>query len=210
MIPARIAKVLLARDRSAWRFVLPWLASLRPGVDPVSLGLPWLAFGAIEWLQRNVRTGWRVLELGSGGSTIFFRRRVRELVSVEHDPGWYDRIKELVPSGPGFTYLLEREEDFAHVVTRYPDRHFDLVLVDGGSDRAEALRTAAHHVAPGGVVMLDNADLAAPQALTALARHPRLDFRGVAPWNLHRGRIHLQTTSLWRIGGAETASSTAS
>lgn len=185
---------------------MPWLASLRPGVDPLSLGLPWLAFGAIDWLERNLSSAWRVLELGSGGSTVFFRRRVRELVSVEHDPLWYDRVRATVPAGPGFTYLLEPEERFHEIVSRYPDRYFDLVLVDGGSDRVRALCAAAERVAPGGVVMLDNADMVAEQdRLAALDGHSRLDFRGVAPWNLHRGRIYLQTTSLWRI---ETARST--
>jgi hypothetical protein len=195
LVPLRIAHVLFRRDVRAWRHLVPWLSSLRPGVDPLSLGIPWLAFGAIEWLEQNVRSRWRVLELGSGGSTLFFRRRVRELVSVEHDARWFERVQAAVPPGPGLTHLLEPEHRFTEIVCSYPERHFDLVLVDGGSDRAKAAIAAAERIAPLGGVMVDNSDVT--PGLEALDVHRRLDFSGIAPWNLHGGRIHLQTTSLW-------------
>lgn len=199
LIPLRVAHVLVRRDRGAWRHLGPWLASLRPGVDPLTLGLPWLAFGAIQWLQDNLRTGWRVLELGAGGSTLFLRRRVRHLVSVEHDPAWHQRVVARVPPGPGYEPLLVEGAAFPQVILRYPPGYFDLVLVDGGEDRVAALSAAARRVAPGGYLMLDNSDhrdLA--HALSPLDGLWRRDFEGIAPWNLHGGRLHLQRTTLWR------------
>jgi hypothetical protein len=200
LVPLRIAHVLLRRDRSAWHHLLPWLSSLRPGVDPLSLGLPWLTFGAIEWLEKNVRANWRVLEIGSGGSTLFFRRRVRELVSIEHDRRWYDRVGAAVPAGSGFTHLFVPDAELEGAVGRYPERHFDLVFIDGGADRVALVLALLKYVAPRGALMLDNSDGLLPQ-LEVLARHSRRDFYGVAPWNLHRGRVYLHTTSVWRMDG---------
>ncbi|MCA9549225.1 MAG: class I SAM-dependent methyltransferase [Myxococcales bacterium] len=199
LLPLRVANVLLRRDRGAWRHLVPWLSSLRPGVDPLELGTPWLAFGAIEWLQDNLRSRWRVLELGSGGSTLYFRRRVRHLVSVEHDPSWYRRVTQRVPPGPGYEPLLVPEDAFGQVIERYPEGWFDLVLVDGGADRVAALLAAAPRVARGGFLILDNSDHRDTEArLRPLDGLWRRDFYGVAPWNLHRGRLHLQRTTVWR------------
>lgn len=41
----------------------------------------------------------RVLEYGAGGSTIFFARRVRSVVTVEHDPIWGEKVKERLDNG---------------------------------------------------------------------------------------------------------------
>jgi tRNA A58 N-methylase Trm61 len=36
----------------------------------------------------------RVFEYGSGGSTVFFANLVQEVISVEHDRGWYQKLQE--------------------------------------------------------------------------------------------------------------------
>lgn len=198
LIPLRIANVLLARDRAAWRHLRPWLSSLRPGVDPLRLGIPWLTFGAIGWLEEHLRPSWRVLEVGSGGSTRYFRLRVRELLSVEHDPRWAERVRAEVPAGDGFSYRLIPESGLADLLASCPKGHYDLVLIDGGADRVAAALAAVDLIADGGALMLDNSDGLLPR-LEALAPFVRSDFFGVAPWNLHRGRVHLHTTSVWRI-----------
>lgn len=201
-MPLRLAHVLLRRDPRAWRHLPRWLGSLRPGVDPLRLGLPWLAFDAVRFLEAEVRSGWQVLELGAGGSTAFFRRRVRRLVTVEHDPAWVARVRAEVPAGPGFELRSAPEADFERILGGYPAGAFDLVLVDGGEDRARLARAAESRVRSGGLLVLDNADLVDGSRLLPLDQHPRRDFGGIAPWNLHGGRFHLQTTRIWRVNRA--------
>jgi hypothetical protein len=43
----------------------------------LDLGLPWLTPGAIRWLAANLKPTDCVLELGSGGSTVFFATRCK-------------------------------------------------------------------------------------------------------------------------------------
>src|SRR5438874_13577508 len=45
--------------------------------------LPWLGFRAIKHLDRLIKPDWRVLEFGSGMSTIWFARRCATLVSIK-------------------------------------------------------------------------------------------------------------------------------
>ena len=67
------------------RFARDWLRSLLPGHSPLDDELPWVTFRAIRWLKGYLRPEMKVFEYGAGGSTLFLAKRVRELVSVEHD-----------------------------------------------------------------------------------------------------------------------------
>jgi hypothetical protein len=200
LMPLRIGNALLRRDRHAHKYALRWLKSVAPGADPLNLRVPWICFGAIDWLQDNLRPGWRVLELGSGGSTCFLSDRGAQLTSLEHDPEWFDRVAQALAPGTVVDQRLVDEDRFVDEMTALPSNAFDLVLVDGGADRAAAVLAAQAVVKPGGFIMLDNCD--APglwQALTAMGP-PTHSFHGIAPWNLHRGRVYLQETCIWQRG----------
>lgn len=94
-------------DDAAKRSFLPWLHSKLHSRGPLVDGLPWLPFQAIERLVHLSTRSARVFEYGAGGSTIFFSNRVAELVSVEHDRGWYEATKkamEVRATGSGFLW----------------------------------------------------------------------------------------------------------
>jgi hypothetical protein len=76
----------------AWRHFLVWQSSLSDGRTPLADKQPWITFSAIDWLESILSPGMRVFEYGSGGSSLFFSRRVSEVVSAEHDPGWFERV----------------------------------------------------------------------------------------------------------------------
>ena len=76
------------------RFYPAWREHLKPGRNSVDDRSPWISFEAIEFLNKIVRPEMRVFEYGSGGSTMFWISRVREVVSVEHDLSWYTRMKK--------------------------------------------------------------------------------------------------------------------
>jgi predicted O-methyltransferase YrrM len=147
---------------------------------------------------------------------LFFAERVRDLVSVEHDPRWHARTAEaLAAAGIGnCTYLLRPPEpredfrfassdpayeglDFAEYVAAveaYPDGSFDLVSVDGRA-RTACVLAARSKVKPGGLILLDNSDR--PEyaaAAAALASSQRLDFSGIAPYS-----TEVTQTTIWRL-----------
>jgi predicted O-methyltransferase YrrM len=76
-----------------------WLRSVHEQAAVDADGpVPWFTYPAIRQLERMVSPQWRVLEFGSGFSTLWWAQRVAEVVSVEHDPGWAARLRAAGPS----------------------------------------------------------------------------------------------------------------
>ena len=73
-----------------------WRRSLERQASPLADERPWITFPAIEFLQRILTPEMRVFEFGAGGSTVFFAKRVKEIISVEHDPAWARQVAEVV------------------------------------------------------------------------------------------------------------------
>lgn len=214
----------LGRHPRELPYTLRWLRSMLPGHDPLRDALPWITFRAIDWLSEYLRPGMSAFEYGAGGSTLFLAARVRRLVSVEHDPTYHRGVAARIGGDlGGRCELLLREprpcdgtnHEFASVQARYrgvcfdsyvkaidayPDRSFDLVLVDGRA-RVACVKRALPKVAAGGAIVLDNSDRAAyADAGRLLAALQRQDLPGLTPWNLE-----VSQTTVWRLPGAITA-----
>ena len=168
------------------RHLFRWLASRGEGYL-LEAPSPWMTFDAIDRIAGHLQDGMRVFEYGSGGSTLFWLRRKVELVSIEHDPAWFDVVKGKLPVGGNVDYRLVPPEPFdeanvgkdpadplayvsmdepsrgrtyrayATQIDAYPDAHFDVVIVDGRA-RPCCLWHAAPKVKPGGLLVLDNAN----------------------------------------------------
>jgi hypothetical protein len=54
---------------------------------------PWMSPPEIEMIERYLRPHFRVLEWGSGGSTVRFSQRCAEFHSVEHDAAWAEMVR---------------------------------------------------------------------------------------------------------------------
>src|SRR3546814_16693648 len=74
----------------------------------VRLDLPWWTLRAKRLVEHHLaaRPEARVFEYGAGASTVFLARRARQVVSVEHDPLWYDVVSGQLKDLPGATLPL--------------------------------------------------------------------------------------------------------
>jgi len=121
------------------------------------VAIPWIALPAYRYLRDRVR-GARVFEFGSGMSTVWFARRCRELHSVEHDPGWYRRVRSMTAAYPDADVrLCERKEDYVGRIDAFPAGHFDVILIDGVW-RGECFARCVSRVKAGGLLVVDNTD----------------------------------------------------
>ena len=127
------------------------LAGLRPT-------LPMISFRAIRVIDGLLTPQSKVLEFGSGYSTLWFAQRCAELVSIEDDPHWGAVVRRLLAEA-GLGHVRYEFRDLASYsrLDTYPDAYFDFVLVDG-KDRTGCMRTALTKVRPGGWIYLDNSD----------------------------------------------------
>jgi predicted O-methyltransferase YrrM len=133
----------------------------------------------------------RAFEYGSGGSTVFLCQRVKELVSIEHDPDWAEAVRRRIaaigcsvtlecrpptidPSDELYRSTDSRYEgrsfrEYASSIDSYPDGYFDLVLIDGRA-RVACFGHAERKIRAGGWLIFDNSDLAEYQAVNEQGR----------------------------------------
>jgi hypothetical protein len=114
-----------------------------------------------------------VLEWGSGGSTVYFTRFLRESgisyswTSMEYNKQWYEKITEAVKEDPdtklylfdvGNTELKQRFTNMDEYVT-YPaslGKKYDVIIVDGRK-RRRCLLEVAKLLKPNGTAILHDA-----------------------------------------------------
>lgn len=148
---------------------------------------PWTSQAAIRTFENLLTKEMTGFEYGSGNSTLFFVKHLKHLTSVEHNAEWYDIVKEklkqrnqnnidyrfippAVPATPQeYTFykdypLTEKDfqvrkeyHDYFSFVNKYPDRHFDFIMVDGRA-RVECCLNAIPKLKSGGIFVLDNSD----------------------------------------------------
>jgi protein-L-isoaspartate O-methyltransferase len=144
--------------------------------------VPWLGYRAVKRLEQIIHPDWSVLEFGSGMSTLFLAGRCRRVVSIESDPEWQGRMREIfAEKGIDNVDLRFRDVEAYTELADLADASFDLVVVDGiVRDRASIV--AVRKVRPGGYVFLDNSDVpwpdhkAARQTLIDAAAPGRVEF----------------------------------
>jgi len=129
---------------------------------------PWLTAASIQILSSWLRPTDIGFEWGSGRSTLWFARRIRKLISVEHDPKWYNKISHVLREDNITNveyYLMECDEQvedpvhspYVKIVDNFADFSFDFVLVDGIL-RAHCTLAALPKIRPGGILIIDNAN----------------------------------------------------
>src|SRR5688500_8981485 len=83
----------MSKAATALRLFGPWMRSLQPPSTALVDRVPWITFMAREFLDSALSSQDTVVEYGSGGSTLYYALRCRTVVSVEHDPDWFDRVQ---------------------------------------------------------------------------------------------------------------------
>lgn len=66
------------------------------GTHCVEDEMPWLTPEAIDYLDKTLKKSDTVLEVGTGGSTLFFARRCRKVFAVETNHDWFAKMQKVV------------------------------------------------------------------------------------------------------------------
>ena len=116
---------------------------------------PWIAYSSIKFLQSFLVKESRVLEFGSGMSTIWYAKHSGEVFSVEDCKPWYDKVSNIIENKhlSNITYKFTEDESEYSSFMSNDTKGFDLVMVDG-MFRSKCILNAAKLVRPGGVLYL--------------------------------------------------------
>ena len=121
---------------------------------------PLLTQEAIEFLADLLekKPDAKVLEFGSGGSTIWFSQRTKNLTSIEHTAKWHKIVKNNLKKNNSCNQvnfkLLSRP--YHTICEEFPDNFFDIIIVDG-RDRVKCVEASIRVLKPGGILMLNDA-----------------------------------------------------
>lgn len=165
-----------------------WREKLDKKSNPLQDEKPWITFSALDFLEKTLTKDMRVYEYGMGGSTLFFAKRVKEIVSVEHDKKWFNLVQETIKKkgyGNWKGYLLEPEitTDKVNIDPSHPDSytsedpcfnekkfinyavHIDKysdeyfdLIVIDGRARPSCFKHSLTKVKKGGFIVLDNSE----------------------------------------------------
>jgi hypothetical protein len=150
--------------------------------SPVDAGdrpLPWMSYPFIDYVAGLDLSGLRLFEFGCGNSTRYWATRCREVVAVESDREWHERVRASMPPNATVVLAPGEPEYLASIAGR---GEFDIVVVDGALDRRKMAEAAVRHLRPDGMVVLDNSDVwVGAAALLREADLIQVDFTGFAP-----------------------------
>lgn len=141
---------------------------------------PWISYDAQKAIAAFLTPRSRVLEYGSGMSTVWYAEHAGEVVSIEDFAPWFDQVGGIIAER-GVTNIRYR---FAPDLAGYAaptgeerSEGFDLVMIDG-SARDLCAAAALPLLRPGGIIYLDNSDKAACPVSGDIpaARRMLLDF----------------------------------
>lgn len=165
-----------------------WSKDINSEESTLSLGLPWITYDAIEFLKKTCNKDMRVFEWGSGGSTLFFASKCKEVVTVEHDPYWLKSLREKIDNSDLKNVILieaegEPTDNFNLLDPENPDdfiskdkkstglsymkyvktidqfeNEYFDVVVVDGRARNSCIKRALTHVKKGGYLIVDNSD----------------------------------------------------
>ncbi len=119
--------------------------------------LPWWPYPVVSAIEGLVKPDWRVLEFGSGRSTLWLADRCAEVVSIESSPVWAAFVQKKSEACSGDVNVIQRDfEDYADT-SAFADGSFDFCVIDG-LVRYRCFENALRVVRPGGYIYLDNSD----------------------------------------------------
>ena len=204
-------------------FYSSWKRSLENGRNSLDDGVPWITFEARLFLESVLDNRFTVFEYGAGGSTLFFSERVNRVISVEHDPNWFYRVKDALAKReinncdllfipPEYTAQFNVNIDdpeaycsssesyrgynfyrYASYIDLFPNEFFDFIAIDGRA-RPSCILHARSKVKIGGYLMLDNSERPHYQrAKGLLSDWEKHAFYGPGPYC-----FNFWETTIWR------------
>ena len=163
--------------------------------------------GVINFLKNKINKNTKILEFGSGDSTIFFSKLTNYLISIEHNIDWYNRIKPKLSAQ--VRYIINKinyvsappaDKRFYNCDTidqilgqDTPDESFDIIIIDG-IHRVNCAYGTVNKLKKGGILVLDDANRIENPATDGSYMPIKLLVKG---WKEHRFRSSDRNTDYW-------------
>lgn len=161
-----------------------WVKSYKNKMPLDSAGepVPWVTLPFIRFIENRINNKIRLFEYGSGNSTFYYAKRVKEVVSIEHDNEWVEIVKRGKPVNAHIVHIeLTDECDYQKAILKHGK--FDMVIVDGRR-RNDCIHNSIDSLSEIGVIVLDDSHRDEYKSGIDYLKNNGfkcIDFYGVAP-----------------------------
>lgn len=125
------------------------------GVDRKGSPIPWITYPLINLLNQRLNKSMSVFEYGSGNSTAWWASHVKNVISLEYDEKWYEKVKPTLPSNAKLEFIPVGQE-YPRAATKQGHK-FDIIMIDGRM-RNECAVESLKALKNKGVIVWDNTD----------------------------------------------------
>ncbi len=124
--------------------------------------IPWYTYPCIDFLRFRKFDGKKILEFGGGQSTLWWAERARNVITLEGDKNWYEKIKNNMPENVQLHYVsMESREinvsEVNLVLDSIQNPTYDVIVIDG-LFREEMISIALRLIAEDGIIIFDNSE----------------------------------------------------
>jgi len=178
-------KALLSYGHKGYLNSIGWFTAFdqKQAVDGKGKALPWVTYSFIDFIKERITKTQHIFEYGSGSSTIFYAERAGKVTSVEHDKGWFDKVKGTSPANAEMIFCeLHRDGEYARKAMLL-DKKFNIIIVDG-RDRVNCCKYSLEALSPDGVIILDDSEREVYQPARLLLKEngfKEISFSGISP-----------------------------
>jgi hypothetical protein len=155
-------------------------------VDGNERPILWYTYPAIEYLTNLDLSPKRVFEYGSGNSSLWWATRCQEIVAIESDREWYDKVNAIKSSIGGAFRSYRLCEDLDSYVKNHDIVNANIVIIDGTFRTYCAAFFLSKILEPNNfeILIYDNADWQPVRILNQkLPDWVEVDFHGFGPIN---------------------------
>ena len=122
-------------------------------LDENEEAIPLLTNSFLHWFETQEWNKMKLLELGSGGSTLYFSRFFKSVLSYETDSKWYQKLLRKIPNNVN----LKKVNSILKALEDEDINNFNVILVDAGENRAKIIRLILNKKF-NGIIFFDNSE----------------------------------------------------
>ena len=78
-------------------------------VDENNAPIPWYTYPLIDYINDCNTHSWKIIEFGSGQSTLFWAGRANKVISYENSKDWIDELEKRIPRNVELRFLKNLE-----------------------------------------------------------------------------------------------------
>lgn len=182
--PKRLS-ALLSYGHKGYLASIGWFTAFdhHQAVDANNQPIPWVTYSFIDFIKERLHKNLSIFEYGSGNSTLFYANRVKNVVSVEHDEAWYNKIvNQKAPNAEMIFTRLETNGEYSQKA-KLLDQKFNIIIVDG-RDRVNCCKHSVAALTDDGVIVLDDSERTHYQEARDFLKQQgfkELSFSGISP-----------------------------